>query len=157
MAIFRKDAVPVTDGVSNYPDPYNQGAGNLSFRHLTEAGGLTQFGIALETLHPGGQSSQMHWEEHEDEFLYMLHGALTVIENGEESVIGPGDACCWKAGVQVAHTLRNHTAEPATYLIAGTRHPENICHYPGLDLLATPQGYTHLDGTPYPQRKQANA
>lgn len=152
MAIFRKDSVALTEGVSGYPDPYNLGRGNLSYRHITEAGGLTQFGAAVETLHPGGQSSQPHWEEHEDEFLLMLSGELTVTEDGTETVIGAGDACCWKAGVPVAHSLRNHTDQPATYLIAGARQPHNICHYPGLDLLAVPGGYTHLDGTPYPTK-----
>lgn len=156
MAIFRKDTVPLTEGVSSYPAPYTLPTGQLSYRHITEAGGLTQFGAALETLHPGGQSSQMHWEEHEDEFLYMLEGALTVIEDGQETVITPGDACCWKAGVQVAHTLRNHADQPAIYLIIGSRHPDNICHYPGLDMLATPRGMTHLDGTPYPTKGEEN-
>ncbi|MDT1061500.1 cupin domain-containing protein [Paracoccus sp. CPCC 101403] len=152
MAILRKDSVTETHAVSTYPAPYYLGSGNLSYRPISEAGGLDQFGAALETLHPGGQSSQMHWEEHEDEFLYMLSGELTVIEDGIPTVIGPGDACCWKAGAPVAHCLRNHTDQPATYLIVGSRRPENICHYPGLDLLATPAGYTHLDGTPYPQQ-----
>jgi uncharacterized cupin superfamily protein len=152
MTIFRKDGVPLVEGVSGYPEPYNLGQGNLSYRHLTEAGGLSQFGAALETLHPGGQSSQPHWEEHEDEFLYMLAGELTVAEDDAETVIRPGDACCWKAGVPVAHTLRNHTDQPATYLIVGSRRPDNICHYPGLDMLATPEGFTHLDGTPYPRK-----
>lgn len=150
--ILRKDSVPVTEAVSGYPEPYNLGRGFLSYRHLTEAGGLTQFGVALETLHPGKQSSQPHWEQHDDEFLYMLEGALTVIENGVPTIIHPGDACCWKAGTAVAHTLKNHTDQPAVYLIAGSRNPDNICRYPGLDLLATPQGYTHLDGTPYPTK-----
>ncbi|QQA43328.1 cupin domain-containing protein [Pelagovum pacificum] len=148
--IIRKNSVALTPGVSNYPEPYNQGRGNLSYRHLTE-GHLSQYGVALETLHPGGQSSQMHWESHEDEFLYMLEGNLTVVENGDETIIGPGDSCCWPAGVEVAHTLKNHTDRDAVYLIMGTRDPENICHYPGLDLLATPEGYTHLDGTPWPK------
>ncbi len=150
MAIFTKDSVPATKAVSYYPDPYSLGAGNLSFRHLTDAGGLTQYGAAVETLHPGGQSSQMHWESEEDEFLYMLSGALTVIEDDMPTIIGPGDFCCWKAGVPVAHTLKNHTDAAAVYLIVGSRRPDNITHYPGLDLLATPLGYTHLDGTPYP-------
>lgn len=154
MAILRKGSVPETKATSSYPDPYNLGTGNLSYRHLTEAGGLTQFGAALETLHPGGQSSQMHWEDREDEFLYMLSGEITVIENGEGTVIGPGDACTWKAGTPVAHCLRNHTDQPATYLIVGTRDAGNITHYPGLDMLATPAGYTRLDGTPYPRRKE---
>lgn len=152
MAIFRKDSVPETEDVSGYPDPYNLGRGNLSYRHITNAGGLTQFGAAVETLLPGGQSSQMHWEEHEDEFLLMLSGELTVIEDGVETLIGPGDACCWKAGTPVAHCLKNNGDAPATYLIAGTRDARNITHYPGLDLLATPRGYTHLDGAPYPKK-----
>jgi uncharacterized cupin superfamily protein len=151
MAILRSGTVPVTDAVSSYPAPYNLGSGNLSYQALGNAGGLTQFGAHLETLHPGGQSSQMHWEEHEDEFLYLLSGQLTVVEDGVESVIGPGDACCWKAGLPVAHCLKNHTDAPAVYLIVGSRNPQNICHYPGLDLLATPAGYARLDGTLYPK------
>ena len=71
---------------------------------------------------------------------------------GVETVIHPGDACCWKAGTPVAHTLKNHTGKPAVYLIAGSRNPHNISHYPGLDMIATPRGYTHLDGTPYPAK-----
>lgn len=151
MAIFRKGSVAEIEGVSGYPAPFNLGRGHLRYRHVTEAGGLTQFGAAVETLMPGGQSSQMHWEEREDEFLYMLSGMLTVVEDGVETVIGPGDACCWKAGVPVAHCLKNHGEAPATYLIVGSRDPANVCHYPGLDLLATPRGYVHLDGTPYPK------
>ncbi len=151
MAVFRKDSLPEHESASGYPAPYNLGRGNFSDRHLTEAGGLTQFGIALETLHPGRQSSQQHWEEHEDEFLYMLEGSLTVAEDQTDTILNPGDFCCWKAGDPVAHTLRNHTDAPAVYLIAGGRQPHNICHYPGLDLLATSAGYTHLDGTPYPK------
>lgn len=152
MTILRKDSVAEIHAVSSYPAPYNLGGGNLSYRHLTEAGGLTQFGAALEVLHPGGRSGQPHWEEHEDEFLFMLSGSLTVIEDGQPTIIGPGDACCWKAGVAVSHTLRNHTDQPATYLIAGSRRPDNITHYPGLDLLAMPDGFAHLDGTPYPKQ-----
>lgn len=152
MAIFRKDSVPERGGVSGYPAPSDLGRDVPRSRHLTEAGGLTQFGVALETLHPGRQSSQMHWEQHEDEFLYLLDGALTVVEDGLETVIGPSDSCCWKAGDQVAHCLRNHTGAPARSLISRTRDPQNITHYPGLDMLATPNGYTHLDGTPYPKK-----
>lgn len=153
--ILRKGSVPETPGFVAYPPPFNLGRGNFSYRHLTEAGGLTQFGIALEVLHPGGQTSQPHWESTQDEFLYLLEGTLTVVEDGTETVITPGDCCCWKAGVPVTHSLRNHSDAPATYLIAGSRTPNNICHYPGLDLLDTPAGFTHLDGTPYPKQGES--
>lgn len=150
MAVFRKGSVDEVQAKSSYPGPYNLGVGFLSYVPFSSAGGLTQFGAAFETLHPGKQSSQMHWHSHEDEFLYMLDGRLLVIEDGEETEIGPGDACVWRAGVDVAHCLRNHTDAPAHYLIVGTKNPEqDVCSYPGLDLRATPDGFVHLDGTPW--------
>lgn len=150
--IIRKDSVAPTVSKGTYPAPYTLPAGRLMWQALGDAGGLTQYGVSLETLHPGAVSSQMHWEDREDEFLYMLAGELTVIEDGEEAIITQGDACAWKANTKVAHQLRNQSDADATYLIIGTRDPENTCHYPGLDMLATPAGYTHLDGTKYPQK-----
>ncbi|MEO0486417.1 MAG: cupin domain-containing protein [Pseudomonadota bacterium] len=151
--IIRKGSVPTTDAVSGYPDPYNLGAGNISWQALSEAGGLTQYGVYMETLHPGGTSSQMHWESEEDEFLYMLSGELTLIEDGVESQLSEGDACAWKAGGPPAHHLKNHTDAPATYLIIGSRNPNNVTHYPELDMLAKKDGFYHLDGTKYPDRE----
>lgn len=150
--ILRKDSVPLTEGRSGYPDPYNLGVGHIAYRALGDAGGLTQFGVAVETLRPGRQSSQMHWHDREDEFLLVLAGELTVVENGAETRVGPGDACCWKAGAETAHMLKNHTEADVHYLIVGTRAENDICHYPGLDLRATPHGFEHLDGTSYPKK-----
>jgi uncharacterized cupin superfamily protein len=125
----------------------------LYFRDLSEAGVLTQFGAALQTLLPGGRSSQTHWHTEEDEFLYMLDGRLTVIEGETETAIGPGDACCWKAGTPVGHSLRNDSDAAASYLIVGSRIFADVCHYPGLDLRDEPHGdrhrYVHLDGRPW--------
>ena len=149
MAILRKDTVASVDANSRYPGPYNLGRGFLSYVPLSDAGNLTQFGAALETLHPGKQSSQMHWHTNEDEFLFVLEGTLTVVEDDVETEIGPGDACAWKAGDSTAHCLRNHTDAPVRYLIVGTRAETDTCHYPGLDLKATPNGFVHLDGTPW--------
>jgi uncharacterized cupin superfamily protein len=149
MAIIRKGDVPETEARSTYPAPYTLPSGRMRWQALGDAGGLTQYGVARETLDPGAQSSQMHWEDREDELLYMLEGELTVIEDGVATIIGPGDTCAWKAGSRMAHCLRNHTAAPAVYLMTGSRDARNATHYPGLDLIATPDGYTHLDGTPY--------
>jgi uncharacterized cupin superfamily protein len=143
--------VAPTESVSSYPGEYNLGRGALRYEQLSDAGGLTQFGAAFEMLMPGRQSSQKHWHTREDEFLLMLEGALTVVEDATETVIGPGDACCWKAGSEVGHTLRNHTDRPAVYIIVGSRHPDDVCHYPGIDLRGEPGGYVHLDGTPWPE------
>ncbi|PYE81266.1 cupin domain-containing protein [Pseudoroseicyclus aestuarii] len=151
MTIIRKTEVPETEGISAYPGPYTLGRGRQFYREVSDAGGLTQFGAMVERLVPGGRSSQTHWESHEDEFLYMIEGSLTVIEGEEESLIGPGDCCVWKAGTPVGHALRNDSEADCLYLVVGSRNPENTTTYPGIDLLHPPQGYTHADGTPWTQ------
>lgn len=152
--ILRKGSVPSTERVSSYPAPYNLGRGGMRWQGFSDPGGLSQFGVSREVLDPGQQSSQPHWHSHEDEFLYLLSGSLTVIEDGTPTRLAPGDAVCWPANTGIAHTLRNEGSEPAAYLLVGSRDGRDICHYPGLDLRYEPgpEGYcyTHLDGTPYP-------
>ncbi len=99
---------------------------------ISEIGGLVQFGAYVHTLLPGSQSSDRHWHEYEDEFLYMLSGEATVIEDDGEHLLVPGDAACWPAGTANAHTVVNHSDSPCTYLICGTRAPRDIVHYPDL-------------------------
>ena len=152
MTVIRRDTVPETEAVSTYPGPYDLGRGALFYRTLSDAGGLTQFGAALERLEPGGRTSQLHWHEDEDEFVYLIEGRLTVIEDSAETLIGPGDAACWKAGTAVGHSLRNDGDAPALYLIVGARVSGDVHHYPGLDLRDEPHG----DGRPLrPSRRHA--
>ena len=63
MTIIRKGAAPVED---------NEEQRGMREAHLSDAGGLTQFGAHLVTLQPGARSSDRHWHEAEDEFLYLL-------------------------------------------------------------------------------------
>jgi uncharacterized cupin superfamily protein len=99
------------------------------WRHLSDAGGLTQYGAYLETLQPGGKSSDRHWHEKEDEFIYVVSGEATVEDDGEH-VLHPGDAACWPAGVPIAHQIVNRSQTPCSYLIVGTRVTHDVCHYP---------------------------
>jgi uncharacterized cupin superfamily protein len=98
--------------------------------HYSDAGGLTQYGAYAETLAPGSRSSERHWHEKEDEFLYLISGEATVIENDGAYVLQPGDAACWPAGVANAHCVVNRSDAPCTYLIVGTRPTHDVCHYP---------------------------
>lgn len=98
--------------------------------YYSDEGGLTQFGVYVDTLQPGARSSDKHWHEKEDEFLYVLAGEVTVIEDDVEAVLYPNDSACWPAGVPVAHTVANHSATPCTYIIVGTRVTHDVCHYP---------------------------
>ena len=99
------------------------------WRHLSDAGGLTQYGAYLETLQPGGKSSDRHWHEKEDEFIYVVSGEATVEDDGEH-VLHPGDAACWPAGVPIGHQVVNRSQTPCSYLIVGTRVTHDVCHYP---------------------------
>ena len=96
----------------------------------SDAGGLTQFGAYVETLGPGSRFSERHWHEEEDEFLYVISGEVTVIEDDGEHPLGPGDAACWPAGVENAHRVVNRSGAPCTYLIFGTRIARDVVRYP---------------------------
>ena len=104
--------------------------GDREWLYYSDTGGLTHYGAYVETLQPGARSSDKHWHEKEDEFLYVLAGEVTVIEDDAEAVLHPGDAACWPAGKPVAHTVANCSAAPCTYLIVGTRVTHDACHYP---------------------------
>jgi uncharacterized cupin superfamily protein len=150
--VIRAGTVPGTSA-SSYPG--GRGAlGTYVATPLSDAGGLTQFGAFTEVLMPGAQSSHRHWHETEDEFLYILEGTVTVVENDGPYDLGPGSCVCWPKGVPNAHCVQNRTAAPVRYFVAGTRLPEDECHYPDIDLHYYRRGgfsaMTHKDGTPYP-------
>jgi uncharacterized cupin superfamily protein len=97
---------------------------------LSDAGGISQYGAYVQTLHPGARSANNHWHENEDEFLYVLSGEVTVTEGTKVQVLQAGDAACWPAGVPDAHHASNQSSEPCSYLIVGTRETQDVCHYP---------------------------
>lgn len=106
--------------------------GRLDQVMLSDAGGLTKFGLYAETLHPGARSSDRHWHEDEDEFLYMLDGEATLIDDHGPQPLHAGDAVAWKAGTPDAHHIVNQSSASCTYLIMGTRVPRDTIHYPDL-------------------------
>ena len=83
-----------------------------AFKHVVEvarrprsptAAGLTQFGVNLTRIKPGAASSLRHWHENEDEFVYLLEGELTLVEDEGETVLRPGDCAGFKANVANGH------------------------------------------------------
>ena len=147
------DKVPI-DTYSGYPDPYRQAVIGRERKRLGNVAGLDQFGVNLSRLKPSAASSQRHWHAHEDEFIYVLEGELVLVENEGETVLRPGDAAGWKAGVANGHCLINRTARDAVYLEIGTRAPRERAEYPDIDMVAVrdakSQRYLHKSGAPYP-------
>ncbi|QPM90365.1 cupin domain-containing protein [Pseudooceanicola algae] len=117
----------------------------------SDTGGLGQFGAFVETLQPGSKSSDRHWHEQEDEFLYMLSGEATLVEDDGTHLLQPGDACCWPAGVANGHHVVNRSGAPCSYLIVGSRKADDVVHYSEIDkILIRENGARRLirrDGT----------
>ena len=137
-----------------YPPPFDQPCQNRERRRLGDAAGLKQFGVNLLRLPPGSWSSQRHWHTHEDEFVYVLAGEVTLVSDAGTELLRAGDAAGFRAGEPDGHTLQNHSAGDVLVLEVGTRAPaQDVTTYPGLDLLApaggVPATFTHRDGTPY--------
>jgi len=150
MPVIRKrDVAPKSD--VGYPPPFDEGLGRYTAWPLSDAGGLTQFGAYIETLDPGSVSSNRHWHETEDEFIYLLEGEIVLVDNNGDHAMVPGDAATFKAGEANGHHLHNRTGKPATYIVVGTRAKHDVCHYPDLDLhyVRDERGrrYTRKDGT----------
>ncbi len=126
-------AAPVKTG-SIYPEPWaSEMAGRSSLR-LGEAGGLTQFGVNLVRLAPGAKSSLRHWHAKEDEFVWVVSGELTLMQDAGETAMQPGDCAAFPAGVADGHQLVNRSGAEASFLVVGTKARDEVAHYSDVDL-----------------------
>ena len=115
-------AAPVHQG-SGYPPPFDAPCAARARRRLGEAGALRDFGVNLMTLPPGSWSSQRHWHSHEDEFVYVLEGEVTLVEDDGETVLRAGDCAAFPKGSGNGHHLINKSASAAVFLELGSRNP----------------------------------
>ena len=147
--------IPERSG-SAYPAPFDEPCRARHFRRLGEVAGLTALGVTMVRLPPGAWSSQRHWHEAEDEFLYMIRGELVLVTDAGEEIVRAGDCAAFKAGVHDGHCLQNRSSEDAEFLAISNRSGEDRGEYPDIDLrfegdrYAGKGAYLHKDGTPYP-------
>src|SRR5437660_9971998 len=120
---------------STYPEPFKARMGDRVKRRLGEACGLTQFGVNLVTLGPGGQSALRHWHTHEDEFVYVLSGELVLVTNAGDQLLAAGMCAGYPANRADAHHFVNRSTRPAQYLEVGGRVEADNSHYPDDDLM----------------------
>ena len=138
---------------SNYPEPFASRMAKRDKRPLGDLFGLTNFGVNLTRLAPGGSSSLRHAHAKQDEFVYILEGSPTLITNAGRTPMKPGMCAGFKAGTGDAHRLVNETEEDVVYLEIGDRTPGDSAAYPDDDLaVKTVDGklhFTHKNGAPY--------
>src|SRR4029453_4573717 len=142
-------AVPERKG-SGYPPPFDRPCAERIRQRLGNAGGLSDFGVNFMHLPPANWSSQRHWHSHEDEFVAVLEGELTLVEDGGESVLRAGDCAAFPKGTGNGHHLVNRSSAVAVFLDVGSRTPLDVATYSDIDMkVATDGPYLHKDGTPY--------
>ncbi|MEL6258591.1 MAG: cupin domain-containing protein [Pseudomonadota bacterium] len=153
MTKIHADQVPELTGTS-YPAPHDALVKSRRVRPLGIATGLSQFGVNLITLPPGGWSSQRHWHTHEDEFVWIVQGQLKLVTDAGAQTLAPGDCAGFPAGEADGHHLINETEADAVFLVIGGRHDNDVCDYPDIDMrsvagrYSSKAGFTTKDGTP---------
>ena len=123
-------------------------------RPLGDLFGLTNFGVNLTRLAPGGQSALRHAHSKQDEFVYLLEGEAVLITDSGETPLKPGMCAGFKAGMGDAHHLVNRTKKDVVFLEVGDRSPGDSVKYPDDDVMAVYGSdgqwkYSRKDGTPY--------
>jgi uncharacterized cupin superfamily protein len=119
---------------SGYPKQFAEVCATRRKHPLGDVFGLTQFGVNLTVLPPGCWSSQRHWHELEDEFVYVIEGEITLVDDAGEHLLKPGMCAGFKAGVTNGHHLINKSDRQASYIEVGTRAPGERAHYSEVDM-----------------------
>jgi uncharacterized cupin superfamily protein len=138
---------------SIYPEPFASRMTRREKRKLGDVFGLTNFGVNLTRLAPGGESALLHRHSRQDEFVFVLEGAPTLVTDVGEIALRPGMCAGFLAG-GVAHRLVNRTQADVLYLEIGDRTAGDTSEYPDDDLSATLGAdgqwrFAHKDGRPY--------
>jgi uncharacterized cupin superfamily protein len=147
-------AVPPARPARGYPEPFAARVAGRERRVLGDVFGLTNFGVNLTKLPPGGMSALRHMHMREDEFIYIVEGEPVLVTNAGETPLRPGMCAGFKAGSGDAHHLINRSSRDVTYLEIGDRDPGDTVIYPDEDIgrALTPNGervFVHRDGRPY--------
>jgi uncharacterized cupin superfamily protein len=136
---------------SGYPEKFRAVCAKREKRILGDPCGLTQFGVNLTTIPPGGWSSQRHWHTHEDEFVFVVEGELVLVTDTGEQVLKVGTGAGFPANSGDGHQLINRTDKPAVYLEIGTRDARDEAEYSDIDMkvVRQPRKFVTKSGAPY--------
>lgn len=123
---------------TNYFDEFKPMVAGRIRQRLGNFALLQNFGVNRVKLEPGSYSSLRHWHSHQDEFIYVLEGELTLVTDRGTEILTPGMAAGFAAGEANGHHLVNRSSVVAIYLEVGDRTPNDKVTYPDENLMTTP-------------------
>ena len=137
---------------TDYPAPHDAPCRERRRCTLGDVFGLSQFGVNLLELPPGAWSSQRHWHEREDEFVYVLDGEAVLVTDEGETRLTAGMAAGFRAGSGNGHHIVNRSKGIVRLLEVGARSAEEVAHYSDIDMIyredRTGGGYFTKNGQP---------
>jgi uncharacterized cupin superfamily protein len=153
VAIAAADA-PARTRQSNYPEPFASRMAGRRKQPLGDLFGLSNFGVNLTRLAPGGSSALRHAHTQQDEFVYIVQGEAILITDEGETLMRQGMCAGFKAGTGNAHRLVNRSSQDVVYLEIGDRTAGDSVVYPDDDIAGALDAegkwrFVHKDGTPY--------
>ncbi len=153
-AAIEASSVPVARPGRGYPEPFAARVAGRVRHPLGDFFGLSNFGVNLTRLPPGGMSALRHAHSREDELIYIVEGEPVLVTDAGETALRPGMCAGFKAGSGDGHHLLNRSTRDVVYLEIGDRHPGDTVIYPDEDIgrALAPDGTRHFvrrDGRPY--------
>jgi uncharacterized cupin superfamily protein len=139
---------------TSYPEAFRAGNQQRWNRRLGDHAGLTNYGVNMTRIVPGGQSSHRHAHSRQDEFIVVMQGTVELETNAGVEVLKPGMCAGFPAGTGNAHRFVNRSADDVLLMVIGDRTAGDEVSYPDIDMhgMPGPDGklrFTHKDGTPY--------
>jgi len=127
--------VPESNATS-YPKEFRADNQKRWNRRVGDRAGISNFGVMITRIVPGGQSSSRHWHSRQDEFVYVLSGdALLETDAGVEK-LKPGMCVGFPAGRANGHRFLNRSDADVLLLVVGDRTPDDEITYPDIDMRA---------------------
>ena len=138
---------------SGYPAPFDKPCALRVRKQLGDAAGLIDFGVNLLRLPPGTWSSQRHWHDREDEFVYVVAGEVVLVTGAGETRLVAGDCAGFPKNAPDGHHLVNRGTRDALLLDVGDRTAGDEVDYSDIDMVVRwvdgEERYLRKDGEPY--------
>ncbi len=108
---------------------------DVRFHPLSRRAGMKRAHLNLARVPPGKESFIPHAHGLQEEFIYVLEGAATVVVGETRVAVGPGDFIGFPID-GVTHHLINTGARDLVYLMGGEDTPLEVTRFPSAGKLA---------------------